>query len=60
MKTSELLRALRRAGCTLERHGSRHDKWINPKTGKFDWVPRHAAEVHTGLAQEILKKLTGE
>ncbi len=60
MKTSELLKALRAAGCVLERHGRRHDKWINPNTGKFDWVPRHAAEVRTGLALEILKKLAGD
>ncbi|MBR1688086.1 MAG: type II toxin-antitoxin system HicA family toxin [Prevotella sp.] len=60
MKTSELLKVLRKAGCTIDRHGRRHDKWINPKTGEFDWVPRHAAEVHTGLAQAILRKLVGE
>ena len=60
MKTSELIKALRQSGCYLAKHGGRHDKWINPKTGKFDWVPRHAAEVHKGLALNILKKLTGE
>ncbi len=60
MKTSELLRALKDAGCILERHGGRHDKWLNPKTGKCQWVPRHAAEVHTGLAKAILKELVGD
>jgi len=60
MKTSELLKVLKDAGCVLDRHGKRHDKWLNPNTGEFDWVPRHAAEVPTGLALEILKKLVGE
>lgn len=60
MKTSELLRRLKDAGCTLDRHGGRHDKWVNPKTGEAEWVPRHASEVHKGLAVKILKKLVGE
>ena len=60
MKTSELIKRLSDAGCILSQHGSGHDKWMNPKTGKFDWVPRHAGEVPTGLALKILKKLAGE
>lgn len=60
MKTSELLRSLSDAGCVLARHGGGHDKWINPKTGKSEWVPRHAGEVPTGTALKILKKLAGE
>ena len=60
MKTSELLKVLKDAGCVLDRHGGRHDKWINPKTGAFVFVPRHASEVHKGLALEILKKMVGE
>ena len=59
MKMSEFLKRLQDAGCVLDRHGSRHDKWTNPKTGKSDWVPRHAREVPTGLANKILKKLVG-
>lgn len=60
MKTSELLKSLRDAGCVLVRHGGGHDKWINPKTGKFTFVPRHAGEVHKGLALKILKEMVGE
>ena len=60
MKKSELIKRLCDAGCVLSRHGSGHDKWINPKTGKSEWVPRHAGEVPTGLALKILKKLAGE
>lgn len=60
MKTSELLKVLKDAGCVLDRHGGRHDKWTNPVTGKSEWVPRHAAEVPKGLSLKILKKLVGE
>lgn len=60
MKTSELVKSLSDAGCVLAQHGKKHDKWVNPKTGKADWVPRHAGEVHKGTAQSILKKLTGK
>ena len=60
MKTSELIRILIRKGCELERHGGRHDKWVNRKTGVSEWIPRHAAEVPKGLAEKIMKKLVGE
>lgn len=60
MKKSELLKRLIDAGCILARHGSRHDKWSNPSTGKSEYVPRHAKEVPTGTALKILKNLTGE
>ena len=52
MKTSELIRFLSRNGCELERHGGRHDKWVNRKTGVSEWIPRHAAEVPKGLAEK--------
>lgn len=32
--------------------------WKNPKTGKIDWVPRHAGEVAVGTANSILKNLS--
>jgi len=61
MKRSELEKRLRNAGCDLVRHGSRHDKWMNPKTGAVDWIPRHGgSEVPTGTALGILKRLVGE
>lgn len=54
MKQSELLKRLRDAGCILSRHGSKHDKWINPKTGAYDYVPRHCKEVAKGTAMKVL------
>ena len=44
----------------MAQHGGRHDKWLNPATGKAEWVPRHSGEVKKGLALKILKKLVGE
>lgn len=60
MKKSELERRLKSLGCYLASHGKRHDKWVNSKTGVFDFVPRHADEVATGTASKILKRLAGE
>lgn len=60
MKKSELERRLKSQGCELASHGKRHDKWVNPKTGAFDFVPRHADEVATGTASKILKRLAGK
>lgn len=58
-KLSELLKRLRDAGCILSQHGSKHDKWINPKTGAYDYVPRHCKEVAKGTAIKVLKIVQG-
>lgn len=51
---------LKKKGCKLLRHGSRHDLWINPANGKSTTVPRHdAQEVNTGTLKSILKQLFG-
>ena len=59
MKTKDLIKRLRDAGCVLSRHGGSHDKWTNPKTGISQFVPRHSGEVPTGLADKLLKDLVG-
>jgi predicted RNA binding protein YcfA (HicA-like mRNA interferase family) len=56
VKRRDLIQALERAGCTLLRHGSRHDIYHNPKTGRSQPVPRHR-EVNERLAQKIIKDL---
>ena len=58
MKKSELVRLLKKAGCYLEKSGGKHDKWVNPKTGESDWIPRHSKEVSKGTAESVLKRLT--
>ena len=60
MKKSELERRLKELGCYLASHGKKHDKWVNRKTGVFEFVPRHADEVASGTASKILKRLAGE
>lgn len=52
MKTSAFLAELRSAGCCLRRHGSGHDLWFNPKTGRQTAVPRHR-ELGDFLARKI-------
>lgn len=54
MKTSELLKILKRNGCYLIRHGKRHDIWFSPVTDKQFSVPRHKDEVKSGTAGSIL------
>lgn len=61
MKTSDMLKELRKAGCFLLRHGKRHDIWHSPLTGNDCPVPRHGAkEVPLGTLKTIRKDLLGE
>lgn len=58
MKTRQFVKVLKENGCTLSRHGSRHDIWVNPKNGKACSVPRHGSqEIPKGLACKILSEL---
>ncbi|MHB1590632.1 MAG: type II toxin-antitoxin system HicA family toxin [Sulfuricella sp.] len=56
MKRQDLIRQLTQAGCTLLRHGSRHDIFQNPANGKKQPVPRHS-EIDDRLAAHIRKFL---
>lgn len=56
MKYSELIRILKKSGCFIVRHGSRHDIWKSPITGDIFQVPRHQTEeVRPGTLKEIKK-----
>ena len=57
MKRKDLLKRIASAGCVLVRHGSRHDLYRNPKTGRKQPVPRHD-EIDENLAKHIIKELT--
>jgi predicted RNA binding protein YcfA (HicA-like mRNA interferase family) len=57
MKRRDLIVLLEKAGCVLIRHGSKHDIYHNPNTGKTEPVPRHR-EINERLAQKIIKSLT--
>jgi len=56
MKRSELLIQIKKEGCIFLRSGSRHDIYINPKTGQKQPVPRHS-EIDNALAKHIKKYL---
>ena len=56
MKRSELLKQIKKEGCKLLRSGSRHDIYINPKTGQKQPIPRHY-EIDNTLAKHIKKYL---
>ena len=56
MKRKALIKKLVHEGCILLRPGSRHDIYINPKTGQKQPVPRHT-EIDNALAKHIKKYL---
>jgi len=57
MKRKDLIKIIASNGCILLRHGSRHDLYINPTTGKKQPIPRHK-EIDERLAKHIIKELT--
>lgn len=56
MKRNELLKQLKKEGCILLRNGTRHDIYINPRTGQKQAIPRHT-EIDNLLANHIKKYL---
>lgn len=57
MKRLTLVRRLEHMGCTLLRHGGRHDIFHNPITGYSEPVPRHR-EINEVLAKRIISRLS--
>ncbi|MGM0368160.1 MAG: type II toxin-antitoxin system HicA family toxin [Actinomycetota bacterium] len=47
---------MKKKGCKLLINGSRHDIYINPKTGQKQPIPRHS-EIDNTLAKHIKKYL---
>jgi hypothetical protein len=56
MKRVDLIKAIEAAGCSLIRHGRRHDWYTNPATGVSQPVPRHR-EIKEHLARRIIRML---
>ncbi|AFL73091.1 YcfA-like protein [Thiocystis violascens DSM 198] len=56
MKRGDFVRELIAAGCSLKRHGSRHDIYVNPANGMQAPVPRHP-EIKDSLCALIRKQL---
>jgi predicted RNA binding protein YcfA (HicA-like mRNA interferase family) len=57
MKRRDLVKTITSVGCTLVRHGKRHDLYKNPSTGRKQPVPRHS-EIDEDLARHIIRELT--
>jgi len=57
MKRADLVRRLVDLGCSLIRHGGKHDWYQNPQTKLSQPVPRHR-EIDENLAKSIIKKLS--
>ena len=56
MKRLALVKRIEQMGCVLLRHGSRHDIYHNPVTGRSEPVPRHR-EINEILAKRIMARL---
>jgi mRNA interferase HicA len=56
MKRRDLISKLTSLGCSLLRHGAKHDIFHNPKTGATQPVPRHN-EINEMLARKIIRDL---
>ncbi|MGE3802250.1 MAG: type II toxin-antitoxin system HicA family toxin [Candidatus Kapaibacterium sp.] len=59
MKRKDLVKTLHEMGCTLVRHGGKHDWYYNPITGVSQPVPRHR-EINEHLAKHIIRMLSGK
>ena len=56
MKTSELIKLLKKNGCFFVEHGKEHYKWYSTKTGRDIRIPRHGSkEIPSGTANRILR-----
>jgi predicted RNA binding protein YcfA (HicA-like mRNA interferase family) len=56
MKRGVLLKILKKNGCIFIKHGSRHDQYIQPRTGKTDQIPRHS-NISEETAKSIIRNL---
>ncbi|CAN5899391.1 hypothetical protein BH24DEI2_BH24DEI2_01890 [soil metagenome] len=57
MKRRDFIRELVNAGCYLQRHGKKHDLYVNPRDGKKSPVPRHTELKET--LREVIRKHLG-
>ncbi len=56
MKRRSFIRELTKAGCSLNRHGKKHDIYVNSENGKKAPVPRHS-EIKETLCELIKNQL---
>jgi hypothetical protein len=56
LRRKAFLRELRLAGCSLDRHGKKHDLYLNAVNGRKAPVPRHT-EIKDSLCDLIRRQL---
>jgi predicted RNA binding protein YcfA (HicA-like mRNA interferase family) len=56
MKRCALIKILKNNGCIFIKHGSKHDQYMQPRTGKTDQVPRHP-KISEETAKSIIRNL---
>ena len=56
MRRRKLLSIIKKARCFLLREGAKHSVFLNPRTGKETFIPRHN-EIGEYLAKQILEDL---
>ena len=54
MKRTELIRKINELGAVLERHGAKHDWYVNKEKNIGQAIPRHN-EIKESTARRILK-----
>jgi len=54
MRTPELLKKFSANNINLIKHGTKHDDYYSPITGKIVRVPRHKTELKAGTLHSIL------
>jgi predicted RNA binding protein YcfA (HicA-like mRNA interferase family) len=57
VKRRDLIRKVEELGCSLIRHGGKHDWFQNSETKVCQPIPRHR-EINEHLARNILRKLS--
>jgi len=56
LKRKDLIKAIIKQGCYLKRHGTNHDIYVNPQTGRKAPIPRHR-EIKNTLCELIKNQL---
>jgi hypothetical protein len=57
VKRGTLLKILHAQGAVFVKHGKKHDKYLQPRTGKTDQIPRHT-DISEDTAKSIIKNLS--
>ncbi len=59
MRYSEVIRKLKKGGCSFLSHGKNHDWWFSPITGIKFQIPRHSSQEAKDRTLENISKHWG-